>query len=143
MNFEYFFYFFVCSVSKRQVRQGLCRDLPLHQQWHLQPHRRFLPVFPRLDRTGLLSGYNLNVTPLHFQFFNFPHFSRSHRLSPSLISPHTFKFIHISHLHDPTQPQVMLLAPDDVKHIAGLNGCCNTLCSLIKYTSGQRSLRQL
>lgn len=46
----------ICSVSERQVREGLRWDLPLHQQWHLQPHRWLLPVLPRLDRRRLLSG---------------------------------------------------------------------------------------
>lgn len=41
------------SVCQRPLRPSLLRDLPLHQQRHLQPHRRLLPVLPRLDRGGL------------------------------------------------------------------------------------------
>lgn len=94
-------FFLFCSLSKWQVRESLCRDLPLHQQRHLQPHWWLLPVFSWLDRRGLLSGYgwlpsflhplcNLLICPL------FP-------LSLSVSTPNfslTLTFIHINHLHE-------------------------------------------
>ncbi|MEQ2161503.1 hypothetical protein GOODEAATRI_010245, partial [Goodea atripinnis] len=49
-------------LFERQVRQGLYRDLPLHQQRDLQPHRRLLPVFPWLDRRRLFAGYYFTIS---------------------------------------------------------------------------------
>lgn len=80
------YFFLFCSLSKWQVRESLCRDLPLHQQRHLQPHWWLLPVFPWLDRRGLLSGYGFLPSFIHSVICSFSHFPHSHCLSPLLIS---------------------------------------------------------
>lgn len=133
-------FFLFCSLSKWQVRESLCRDLPLHQQRHLQPHWWLLPVFSWLDRRGLLSGYGFLPSFIHSVICSFVHFSHSHCLSPLLIS--------LSPLPSYTliifmRERELTSAPADVKHTACLNDCCNTLCSLIYRTVGQRSLAEL
>lgn len=135
------FYFTVCP-SGRYGRA--CAEICLcTNNGTCNPIDGSCQCFPGWTGDDCSQGTTSPYLPQFFFFFCFTHFPCSHRLSSTLIFPHTFKFIHISHLHDPTHPPVMPSAPDDVKHIASLNGCSNALCSLIYCTSGQRSLRQL